>query len=249
MRYSFRASLLTIFFALFFANLLHAADGGVNYLEPKAFTGKIYSDASLKRVLFTFRRTATNSGSAIHVVRDFNLPNGTLAARELVEYDGNQLKSLVLEEFQAGADGTAKVESMGGESKINFNYTAGSTKKTGSEKYLDEILTSDMVGPFIAAHFEEIAKGEVVKCRLISVSRAETVGFKFIKEADITWNGKPALRITLQPSSIVIAHLVDALHFVGGERRHASRPGIHRAHHSEHSKKWEMGRPRRGDGV
>jgi hypothetical protein len=221
-RIPFRASLLTVFFALFFANALQAADSPVNYLEPKAFTGTIYSDESLKQVLFKFRRTATNSGSEIHVVRDFNLPNGKLIAREQVVYDGHQLKSLVLEEFQDGAEGTAKVESMGGESKINFNYTEGSTKKTGSEKYLDEILTSDMVGPFIAAHFDEIAKGAVVKCRLISVSRAETVGFKFIKESDTTWNGKPALRITLQPSSIIIARLVDPLHFV------VEKDGMHR---------------------
>lgn len=222
MTHSIRAFAWTLFFALIFTNLLHAAGSRIDYLEPKAFTGKIYSDASLKQVLFTFRRTATNSGSEIHVVRDFNLPNGKLAAREQVVYDGSQLKSLVLEEFQTGADGTAKVESIGGEPKIDFNYTDGSTKKTGSEKYQDEILTSDMVGPFIAAHFDEIAKGSVVKCRLISVSRAETVGFKFIKESDTTWNGKPALMITLQPSSIIIAHLVDPLHFV------VEKDGMHR---------------------
>jgi len=221
-RNAFRATLLTVFCAFFFANLLHAADNPVNYLEPKTFTGTIYSDASLKQVLFKFRRTATNSGSEIHVVRDFNLPNGKLAAREKVVYDGSQLKSLVLEEFQDGAEGTATVDFAGGESKINFNYTAGSTKKTGSEKYADEILTSDMVGPFIAAHFDEIAKGSVVKCRLISVSRAETVGFKFIKESDTTWNGKPAMVITLQPSSVIIAHLVDPLHFV------VEKDGMHR---------------------
>ena len=202
--------------------MLYATDRNLDYLEPKAFTGTIYSDASLKHVLFTFRRTATNSGSQIHVVRDFNLPNGKLAAREKVVYDGTQLKSLVLEEYQTGADGTAKVESVGGESKINFNFTDGSTKKTGSEKFLNEILTSDMVGPFIAAHFDEIAQGSVVKCRLISVSRAETVGFKFIKESDTIWNGKPAMMITLQPSSVIIAHLVDPLHFV------VEKDGMHR---------------------
>jgi hypothetical protein len=218
----FRASLLTVFFALFLVNTLRAADSPVNYLEPKTFTGTIYSDASLKQVLFTFRRTATNSGSEIHVERDFNLPNGKLAAREQVVYDGTQLKSLVLDEIQSRSKGSATVDSVGGELKINFNYTEGTKTKTGSEKYLDEILTSDMVGPFIAAHFDEIAKGGVVKCRLISVSRAETVGFKFIKESDTTWNGKPALRITLQPSSIIIARLVDPLHFV------VEKDGMHR---------------------
>jgi len=221
-KYSFRASLLTVFLVLLFVNRLHAGGGGIDYLEPKEFTGKIYSDASLKRVLFTFNRTATNSGPEIHVVRDFNLPNGKLAARERVVYESGQLKSITLEEAQTGAQGVAKVESLGGESKMNFNYSDGSAKKTGSEKFLNEILTSDMVGPFIAAHFEEIAKGAVVKCRLISISRAETVGFKFVKESDSTWNGKPVMLVSLQPSSIIIARLVDPLHFV------IEKGGIHR---------------------
>jgi len=214
--------LLTVIVALFFANLLHAADGNIDYLDPKVFTGTIYSDASLKQVLFKFRRTATSSGSEIHVVREFNLPNGKLAAREQVVYEGNQLKSITLEEMQAGARGVAEVQSVGGEAKMNFNYTEGSTKKTGSEKFLNDILTSDMVGPFIAAHFDEIARGAVVKCRLISVSRAETVGFKFLKESDATWQGKPVMVVTLQPSSVIIAHLVDPLHFV------VEKDGMHR---------------------
>lgn len=203
--------MLTIFYALFFTNLLHAADNRVDYLEPKVFTGTIYSDASLKQVLFTFRRTATNSGSEIHVLREFNLPSGKLAAREQVVYDGSRLKSFELEELQTGAKGTAKVV---GDSTMNFNYTEGSTKKTGSEKFSNEILLSDMVGPFIAAHFDEIAKGSVVKCRLVSVSRAETVGFKFFKESDTTLHGKSVMTVTLQPASIIIARFVDPLHFV-----------------------------------
>jgi hypothetical protein len=56
--------------------------------------------------------------------------------------------------------------------------------------------------------------GETIKCRLISVSRAETVGFKFFKESETIWRGRPAMVVKLQPSSIVIARLVAPLHFV-----------------------------------
>jgi hypothetical protein len=220
--HSNRATLLTLFFALFFGNQLQAADGAIDYLNPKVFTGTIYSDTSLKQVLFTFRRTATNSGSEIHVMREFNLPNGKLAVREEAVYEGGQLKSFVLDEMQTGGKGVAKVQSAGGESKINFDYTQGATKKTGSEKFLDEILTGDMVGPYIAKHFDEIDKGAVVKCRLVSLSRAETVGFKFIKESETTWHGKSVMMVTLQPSSIIIAHLVDSLHFI------VEKDGMHR---------------------
>ena len=217
-----RAPLLTFFFALFFANQLRATDAPIDYLNPNVFTGTIYSDASLKQVLFTFRRTATNSGSEIHVLREFNLPNGRLAVREQAVYEGGQMKSFVLEELQNGGKGVAKVQSDGSEPKINFDYTIGSTKKSGSEKFLDEILTADMVGPYIAAHFAEINKGAVVKCRLVSLSRAETVGFKFIKESDTTWHGKSVMVVTLEPSSIIIAHLVDSLHFI------VEKEGMHR---------------------
>jgi len=205
---------LAVVIAFFSAPAICAAGSGINYLEPKTLTGTIYSDASLKQVLFTFRRTATNSGSTINVLREFNLPNGKLAAREQVVYENGRLKSLVLDELQTGGKGEAKVESVGGELKMNFDYTEGTTKKTGSEKFMDEILTSDMVGPFIAAHCDELEKGDVVKCRLISVSRAESVGFKFFKESDATWDGKPVMMVTLQPSSIIIARLVAPLHFV-----------------------------------
>lgn len=222
MTHSCRISLWTIFFALFFSNQLYAADTPINYLEPKFFTGTIYADESLKQVLFTFRRTATNSGSEIHVLREFNLPNGKPAVREHAVYQDGQMKSFVLDEMQTGGKGVLKVQGAGGESKINFDFTDGSTKKTGSEKFLTEILTADMVGPYIAAHFDEIAKGNPVKCRLVSLSRVETVGFKFIKEADTTWHGKSVMKVTLEPSSIIIAHLVDSLHFI------VEKDGIHR---------------------
>lgn len=191
-----------------------AADPGIDYLNPKAFTGTIYADASLKQALFTFRRVATNSGTTIDVVREFNCPDGTLAARERVVYESGKLKSITLEEMQTGAKGGATVDSVGGESRMNFDFTEGTTKKSGSEKFLPEILTSDMVGPFIAGNWDSVMKGGVVKCRLVSISRAETVGFKFFKEADSTFQGKPVALVTMEASSIVIARFVDPLHFV-----------------------------------
>lgn len=207
--------LLFVFFITFpLARLGRAAEPAIDYLEPKTLVGTIYADANLKQVLFTFRRMATNSGSTIQVLREFNLPNGTLAARERVTYEGGRLKSFQLEELQTGAKGGVTVQAEDGAVKMNFEFAEGTTKKTGSEKFLNEILTSDMVGPFIAAHWDALVKGSTVKCRLVSVSRAETVGFKFFKESDTTWQGKPVMMVTMQPSSLIIAQLVAPLHFI-----------------------------------
>lgn len=193
---------------------VRAADFGTDYLEPKVLTGTIYSDASLKHVLFTFHRSATSSGSTIRVLREFKLPDGTVAARERVVYDGGQLKSFLLEELQTGAKGSAVVRSSSGGTKLNFDYTEGSVRKSGSEKFLPEILISDMVGPNIVSHWDALVNGAKVKCRLVSVSRAETVGFEFFKEGESTWRGKPVLLVKLKPTSIIIARLVEPLHFV-----------------------------------
>lgn len=197
-----------------FGSAAHAADVGIDYLEPQVLTGTVYADASLARVLFTFRRTATRSGSAIHVLRDFNLPDGTLAARERVVYVGTQLKSFSLEDFQIGSRGSAVVLPDLGEGKMSFNYVVGTTRRNGNEKFMDRILVNDMVGPYIAAHWDELVNGNVLKCRFVSIPRAETVGFKFFRESDTTWRGKPVMIVKAQPTSILIAQLVSPLHFV-----------------------------------
>lgn len=205
--------------ALFAAVILagcsaRAADVGIEYLEPQVLTGTVYADASLARVLFTFRRTATRNGSTIHVVREFNLPDGALAARERVIYQGSHLKLFSLEDFQIGSRGSAVVLPATGEEKMNFNYVVGATKRNGSEKFMDQILVNDMVGPYIAAHWDGLVNGEILKCRFVSIPRAETVGFKFFKEYDTTWRGKPVMIVKAEPSSIIIAQLVAPLHFV-----------------------------------
>ncbi|HEY2081584.1 MAG TPA: hypothetical protein VGI88_02280 [Verrucomicrobiae bacterium] len=211
MIHKLRPSIFAFSIALFLTQAVRA-DTQPSYLEPKTLTGTIYADASLKQVLYTMRRFATNSGSTIHVERDFNLPNGTLVAREQVVYEAGQLKSFRVDEMQVGSKGV--VQSDGNGEKLNFNFTQGATKKTGSEKFLSEALVSDMVGPYIVAHWDTLTKGGTVKCRLIAASRVETVGFKFFKESDSTWHGTPVMMVTLAPSSLIIAQLVDPLHFV-----------------------------------
>jgi hypothetical protein len=191
-----------------------AADSVTDYLQPKELTGTIYSDASLKQTLFTFRRTATNSGSTVRVLREFNLPNGIIAARERIVYESGRLKSFLLEELQTGAKGSAIVQRTGDQTKLAFDYSEGTARKTGSEKFLNEILVNDMVVQFMIAHWDALTAGAVTRCRLVSVSRVETVGFKFFKESETTWRGKPALIVKMEPSSVIIARLVAPLHFV-----------------------------------
>jgi hypothetical protein len=211
-----KAQLLIVLFAttVSICSSGRAADFRIDYLEPESLTGTVYADDTLARILFTFHRTATRSGSIVRVLRDFNLPDGTLAARERIVYEGSRLKSFSLDDFQIGSTGSAVVQPGAGEAKMNFQFSMGTTRRNGNEKFMDQILVNDMVGPYIAAHWDALARGTVLKCRVVSIPRAETVGFKFFKEFETTWRGKPVMIVKAQPTSILIAQLVAPLHFV-----------------------------------
>ena len=81
-----------------------------DYAEPKLLTGTLYALGSdRKTVLFTFRRTATRSGSAVQVERQFLGANGTVAAVEKVLYESNQLVSFEMQDFQASISGAIHI--------------------------------------------------------------------------------------------------------------------------------------------
>ena len=184
------------------------------YLEPNVITGTIYDQRDIQKVLFTFRRTATNSGPMVHVLREYFLPSGTLAAREKLAYQAAKFSSYHFEEFQNGQRGSAVVQpdSRNGD-KVVFDFKHDTLKKSGSEKFATNVLVNDMVVPFILEHWDELMNGSTVKCRLITVARTETIGFKFTKESETTRQGKPVVLIRMEPSNLIIAQFIDALHF------------------------------------
>jgi hypothetical protein len=195
---------------------LRAAETPVDYEQPNHFTGTIYETASgTNKVLFTFRRTASRSNSTIHVMRDFSYPNGSLAARETAVFEQGRLLAFQLDERQTGARGSSTTTGVtSAKPKLLFDWTeANGKKKTDSEDLKPDTLIGDMLPYFIVGHWSELARGQAVNFRFIASSRLETVGFKLVKEADVMWRGNPALRLRMEPSSVVIRQIVDPLYF------------------------------------
>jgi hypothetical protein len=191
----------------------------LKYEAPALLTGTIYAQDS-KNALFKFKRTATRSGSKISVVREFTYPDGRPAARERALYDGDNLVSFALEELQIGAAGSATFHRERGnplKGTIEFEYakdvSSGAKPKTSTEALRNDTLIADMVGPFLASHWAELASGQRVKCRYLVVPRRETVGFTFIKESETTYQGHKAVILRMEATSPIIARLVDPLHF------------------------------------
>jgi hypothetical protein len=188
--------------------------------NPDTLTASIYDAASHpQRLLYRFRRVVTRSGPTIKVLREFTYPDGKPAAREQVLYDGNGLKAYELEELQTGWTGTARVEREPGKpaaATIVFEYARNAAAQGVSarrEPYVQDTLVSDMIGPFLASHWEALQQGQKVSCRYVVVQRRETIGFTFRKESESKWKDRDVIILKMHPTSRFLSALVDPLYF------------------------------------
>ncbi len=78
----------------------------LEYEAPRFLAGAIYGrGAESNKLLFRFEREATRSGDQLNVRRDYTLPDGQLAARERVVYEGNEPVAYEMQELQTGERG------------------------------------------------------------------------------------------------------------------------------------------------
>jgi hypothetical protein len=199
------------------------------YEEPKSLTATIYS-LDRKAVLFKFSRRSTRSGKQLEAVREYTNPDGKLAARERVHYNGDDMQAYELQELQTGEYDRATVNPNSANparKTLSFesskDLASRGSPRRASEPLRNDTLNNDMVGPFLTSHWDALVKGEEVKCRMIVVPRRETVGFRFVKESESQWKGGSAGRaatgfvpiviLRMEPTSPVIRALIDPLHF------------------------------------
>jgi hypothetical protein len=191
----------------------------LNLEHPQYLSGTLYAEEPTDpKVLFKFRRVAHRSGATLTVQNEFSYPDGKLAVRERVVYEGDTLVSYALEELQLGAVGSASLRrSPENPSKgsIEFTYAreAGGRAKTRTEGLAENTLIADMVGPFLTSHWKALGRGEKVKCHFIVVPRQQTVGFTFVKDSESTWQGLETMVIRMEASSPFVAALVDPMFF------------------------------------
>jgi hypothetical protein len=191
------------------------------YEAPEVITASIYArDDTGGRPLFKFKRTATRSGSTVHVLREYTYPDGKIAALERAVYQDNALVLYELVELQTGGAGSARIEhdpAKADKGRILFQYAKDASRlaasATRTEGLLGDTLVNDTVGPFLAAHWNHLLRGDKVTCRYIVVPRKETVGFSFRKESETKWHGRDVIELKMEPTSLMIAALVDPLHF------------------------------------
>jgi hypothetical protein len=200
---------LAVSILLAFTTLVAAAS---DYFEPKLLTGSIY-DKPEGQLLFTFRRTATQTGDIVRVLREFHDRDRSLAAQERVLYERGRLVRFELDELQIGASGHARIETTGAGQRVVFEYKTAGNLKRNTESVREAVLISDMLPAFVVSHWEDLNRGAAVKLRYLVVPRLETIGFKLSRESTGEFQGKKVVRIKMEPTSWLIAQILDPLLF------------------------------------
>lgn len=208
---------------LFAALVAMAAEPVSKYEQPKFRSATLYArNTNRKVVLYKMSRTVGHTGNIVKAEREFTSPDGKVAARERLTYVGDKFISYELDDPQTSSKGFAKVMREGDKEKLVFEFTTGGKTKTGSETFRPDTIVNDMVNPCLVSHWQELMSGETVKCHYIALSRAETVGFDFVKTGETVTNGMPVVIVKMSPSNFIISALVDPLMFM------IEKNGLHR---------------------
>ena len=189
-----------------------------DYAKPGLLTGTLYAIGSdRKAVLYTFKRTATQSGDAAHVLRQFFTTNGTLAATEKVLYESNQLVSYEMQNFQAKVSGAIHIEPDSGNparQNICIGYAHSLDPPHGHARTLQpDTVIDDTLYPFMLAHWDDLMRGKAAEFHFVSLDWERTFEFELMKTGESVQNGQPVVLLTMKPASLLIARLVKPLLF------------------------------------
>lgn len=189
-----------------------------DYASPALVTATLYETGSAeKKVLFTFRRTATRDGDTVHAERQFLRPDGSVAAVENVVYVAGQMVSFQMKEFQVNVSGSIEISpdpKKPGQQQMTIAFSHSLQPSKGETQTLaPDTVTDDSLYPFMLAHWDDLMHGDTVKFHFISLEWERTFTFHFVKTGEATRDGRPVELIKMEPTNIFVAHFVDPLYF------------------------------------
>jgi hypothetical protein len=195
-----------------------AASPVYDYANPPLVTGTLYAvESDQKKILFTFRRTATRSGSVVQVERQFLATNGTLAAVEKIRYESNQFVSYQMQDFQARVSGAIQIEpdpQDPDQQQIYISHAKGLNAVKGKARVLEpDTLMDDTLYPFLIEHWDDLMQGKAVKFHFVSLEWERTFEFCVAKSRESTQNGRPVVEFTMKPTNFLVAAQVKPIIF------------------------------------
>ena len=190
-----------------------------DFAQPARLSATLYEIGSnRKKVLYTFQRTATRSGSTVNVDRQFQDTNGTVVAEEKIVYESGRLVSLQSQQFQMQASGSVRVSSdpkHPDRQKLLISFGPGLTApaKANVENLPPDLVIDDTLYPFLLAHWDKVVRGESVKFQFVSLEWKRTFVFRLTKMGGSDTNNPAAVRIKMEAAGMFASRMVSPIIF------------------------------------
>jgi hypothetical protein len=220
-RHVLRSAQFIFICSFFVASTIFADDfnsTSFDYAKPAQLNGTLYAIGS-SNVLFTFRRTATQSNSAVYVRRQFLTPGGSVAAEEDVAYNSGRLQWYEMREFQAGISGAIEIfpdPKNPAQKKLFISYGHGLTPpaKGNIENVPPNTVIDDNLYAFMLQHWDDLMAGRSVKFQFVSLEHEKTYGFRLVRAGESIERGEPVEKIKMEATGFFVSKFVAPLVFV-----------------------------------
>ncbi len=198
---------LTLVISLFMFTFAHGAH--------ESFKGTIYEkDSSPLKELYKYEHKVKAEDKKVSVENHFFDLEGKEVTTEFAEIAPGE-KVIMFKQIQKQLEAEGLIEVK--DDKVYFTYTKDGKTKKEEEKLKDNFVVTPTVIPYLQKNWEQIKAGKDVDIRLGVVDRLETVGFRFKKDREDTFDGKKVLLVRLEPSTWAIRQIVDPLTFTMSE--------------------------------
>lgn len=172
-----------------------------------------------QKILFKLKRNIQIANPHKTIEDTFTDTSGNIVAIERFKYLGELLESYELKDHQTGVEGKVTLSNGNAAFEVKTKKEDGTESiKKSQESLSPNTLSKNQIVDYLVNNWDKLVQNETINIRLLVVDRAETVGFKFFKDHETTYDGKKIVVIKMKPSSILIAALVDPLYFTFEEK-------------------------------
>lgn len=180
-------------------------------LENLLSTGKVFYPTESKDHSFLYESKTLIDGAREVIRTIYKDKEGKALVEEETLYQGGKLQKYVYRQLQMKEGGEIRVRG----SKVFLEFVNSEGKKKEDEIDWEENMTVPTdLQKVVSQHWKELKAGESVKVRFLLVERQDDIGFKLFQEGETNYEGRKALKVTMKPSSFIIAALAPSFQLV-----------------------------------
>lgn len=165
-------------------------------------------DSDLKPFLYQYEKSREGA-KTIGRSRYMDAQGKSLVEEE-THYEDGKFRLYKYHQLQTDEKGTIEIKG----DKVFYEYHSGGKVYKEEDDIEERMIVPDMVVDTFRDSWDQLMKDESVYVRFLLLERQESIGFKFFKERDLEYSGKPAVELIMKPSSFIIAALAPKIRLI-----------------------------------